>query len=199
MAQKAPKAVSKKSPYGTTEIAHLLRLAFLATGLSPTRMESRERMKRAASEVPEPPPVPAAAATTTIAVTTDDPPRLRTPRRSLTHLGHARHGVAVLLAFRPPPPLQGVLVRSGLHLDKAGQHRIRAALPARGPLPHHRLYAMTGLPGLMRSRHQHPRLGRETCARLPNHLRFLPDGAVQLFILLTEVSPLLLIRPGEIR
>jgi hypothetical protein len=153
-------------------------------------------MKRATSEVPEPP----AAAPAIARPPTYNPPRLRTPRRPLTHLGHAsQHGVAALLAFRPPPPLQEVLVRSGLHPGKAGQHRIRAALVARGPLPHHHLYAMARLPGLMQTQLQYPRLGRETGARAPYLLLFLPDGAVQLFIPLTEVSRHLLIRPGEIR
>jgi hypothetical protein len=126
---------------------------------------------------------------------------------------------AALQAFRPPPPLQGVLVRSG---------RIRAALLARGPLLHHHLHITTGL---MRTRHKHkhPGLGRGTDARgteagrnpqvlhpltpasidRPDHHPFLLNPAVPLACLLLLLrhlgffSPLtgdsqhLLIRPGE--
>jgi hypothetical protein len=146
---------------------------------------------------------------------------LRLP--SHLNLGHAsQHGVpAALQAYRPPPPLQGVLVRSGLHPGNPSQHRIRAALVAHGPLIH-RL-----------TRHQYPGLGRGTGAggttpqarhllsvtidRLGGqepsrpHRRILLNRAVQLaclvpplhrqgfFSLLTEGFRLLLIRPGETR
>ena len=46
-------------------------------------------------------------------------------------------------AFRPPPPLQGVQVHSGLRPDNSSQYQIRAALLARGRLPHLHLHAVT--------------------------------------------------------
>jgi hypothetical protein len=115
----------------------------------------------------------------------------------------SQYGVpAAQQAFRPPVPLQGVLVRS-LHPSKRSPYRIRAALLARGPLPH--------LPGLMWTRHQQPGLGRGTDARgteaLPNRLLFPLNRVVQLatlvfprrhfFTLWTEASRRLRIRPGE--
>jgi hypothetical protein len=91
MAQEAP----KKGLCGTRERIRIQRLASLVAvgGLPPARIESRERMKHAASEVPEPlapPPTP----TTIIPLYANNP---RAPRQPAPALG------------RPPSCQQGTM------------------------------------------------------------------------------------------
>lgn len=119
-----------------------------------------------------------------------------------------KHGVTAppQALFRPPPPLQmvGFRVPNGLHLVNLSRHRIH------GPLTHHYPHA-----SLMRTRHQHRRLGRGTDAKGteggPNlqvvHLPsatidqlgdpVLPLHRLEIFSLSKEDSQLMLIRPGE--
>ena len=127
------------------------------------------------------------------------------------HLGYAsQHGVpAAPQVLRPPPPLQGaeyLPVRSGPRPGNHIYHR-RAALLARG---HLHLLEATGLPGLMRTQHQHLGLGRGTDARevanrrAPHRLPLVTtcrlggqDPEVQCFTLVMEDSRPMLIPPGE--